>query len=307
MTVPLDSEYVLEVAGLTRRYGAKAALDDIWLKVPRGAVFGLVGENGAGKTTLIKHLMGLLKPQFGSVRVFGRDPVIDPEGALSRIGYLSEDRSMPLWMSVTELMGYTRAFYPKWDQTFADELRETFALDPKAKVRHLSRGERAKLGLLLALAHRPELLILDEPSSGLDLAVRRHILTAIIQTVAEEGRTVLFSSHLLDEVDRVADYVTMINQGQIVLSSTMDEAKEAHHRITLRFAESQRRMPSLPGALFCEGSGQEWSVVCNGRLEELKKAAESAGAEILAEQIPSLEDIFLAHASNAPRAAKEED
>jgi len=301
MTISTESEYVLEVAGLTRCYGAKMALDNVWLKVPRGAVFGLVGENGAGKTTLIRHLMGLLKPQEGSVRVFGANPVTDPERALSRIGYLSEDRSMPLWMSVVELMRYTSAFYPKWDDSFGAELRETFMLDPQAKVRHLSRGERAKLGLLLALAHRPELLILDEPSSGLDLAVRRHILTAIIQTVADEGRTVLFSSHLLDEVDRVADHVTMLNRGKIVLSATMDEVKDAHHRVTLHFESPQRTLPTLPGALFTEGSGQEWAVVCNGRLDELKAAATTAGAEILSEETPSLEDVFLAHASSAPK------
>src|SRR5206468_5833695 len=188
------------------------------LSIPRGAVYGLVGANGAGKTTLIKHILGLLRAQSGSVRIFGLNPVADPVGALSRIGYLSEENDLPGWMRVDELIRYSRAFRPSWDDNYADELRESFALDPAAKIRNLSKGQKARVGILIALAYRPDLLVLDEPSSGLDPIVRRDILGAIIRTVADEGRTVLFSSHLLEEVERVADYVTMINKGRIVLA-----------------------------------------------------------------------------------------
>src|SRR5207249_1810951 len=170
---------------LTRRFGAKTALEHVQLSVPRGVVFGLVGVNGAGKTTLIKHILGLLRAQAGTVRVFDRDPAIDPAGVLVRIGYLSEEPDLPGWMQVGELFRYTRAFYPNWDQAFANELGESFALDLKAKVKHLSKGQRARTGLVLALAHRPELLVLDEPSSGLDPIVRRDILGAIIRTIAD--------------------------------------------------------------------------------------------------------------------------
>src|SRR5437868_6252707 len=207
----LNGEAVIEVRHVTRRYGAKAALDGVSLAVPRGAVFGLVGENGAGKTTLIKHVLGLLKAATGTVRVFGRDPVRDPVGVLSRIGYLSEENDLPGWMRVGELMRYTQAFYPSWDEVYAEELRMSFGLDPAAKVKNLSKGQRARAGLLVALAYRPDLLVFDEPSSGLDPNVRRDILGAIIRTIAEEGRTVVFSSHLLDEVERVADHVTMLH------------------------------------------------------------------------------------------------
>ena len=184
---------VIETSGLSRKFGQKLALNQVSLKIPRGRVFGLVGENGAGKTTLIKHILGLLKAEGGSVRVFGFDPVTDPVAVLSRIGYLSENRDLPPWMRVDELLRYTQAFYPQWDQTFAEELRNQFGLDPAAKIKNLSRGENAKAGLLIALAFRPELLLLDEPSSGLDPMVRRDILEAIIRTVADEGRTVFFS------------------------------------------------------------------------------------------------------------------
>src|SRR6266550_3714270 len=172
------TEEVIAVADLTRRFGATTALDAVTLALPRGAVYGLVGANGAGKTTLIRHILGLLQAQSGTVRVFGLDPVADPVGVLSRIGYLSEENDLPGWMRVDELMRYTRAFYQKWDDAYAEELRGAFALDPAAKIRTLSKGQKARAGLLIALAHRPELLVLDEPSSGLDPIVRRDILGA---------------------------------------------------------------------------------------------------------------------------------
>ena len=203
---------------LSRRFWRKTALSGVSLEIHRGQVYGLVGENGAGKTTLIKHLLGLYKAQSGSVAVFKMDPVRHPVEVLGRIGYLSESREMPEWMQVGELMTYTRAFFPRWGQAYAEELRSMFELPKSAKVKTLSRGQRARVGLLLALAHYPELLILDEPSSGLDPIVRRDILAAVIRTVADEGRTVLFSSHLLEEVERVAEYVAMLNAGQVVLS-----------------------------------------------------------------------------------------
>jgi ABC-2 type transport system ATP-binding protein len=221
-------EPVIDITDLTRRFGARTALDSVRLSVPRGAVHGLVGANGAGKTTLIKHILGLLRAESGSVRVFGRDPVADPAGVLSRIGYLSEENDLPGWMRVEELIRYSRAFYPAWDDAYAEELRRTFALESGAKIKTLSKGQKARAGLLVALAYRPELLVLDEPSSGLDPIVRRDIVGAVIRTVADEGRTVLFSSHLLDEVEQVADHITMISHGKIVLSARLDEIKESH-------------------------------------------------------------------------------
>jgi ABC-2 type transport system ATP-binding protein len=169
-------------------------LRDVSLYVPRGGVFGLVGENGAGKTTLIKHILGLFRAEGGTVRVFDRDPVADSVEVLGRIGYLSEQPELPGWMRVDELMRYTRAFYPKWDSQYAEKMRAQFGLDPAARLKTLSKGQQAKAGLLIAQAHRPDLLLLDEPSSGLDPIVRHDILEAVIGTVADEGRTVFFSS-----------------------------------------------------------------------------------------------------------------
>lgn len=222
------SEPVISVAELTRRFGDKTALASVSLSLPRGAVYGLVGANGAGKTTLIKHVLGLLRAESGSVRVFGIDPVADPVAVLSRIGYLSEENDLPGWMRVDELLAYSRAFYPAWDDAYAEELRQAFALDPAAKIKSLSKGQKARVGLLIALSYRPELLVLDEPSSGLDPIVRRDILGAILRTIADEGRTVLFSSHLLEEVEQVADHVTMISRGKIALSAPLSAIKESY-------------------------------------------------------------------------------
>lgn len=290
---PSAAPPLISIRRLTRQFGTKTALDDVSLTVPRGGVFGLIGGNGAGKTTMIKHILGLLRPQSGSVQVFGLDPIENPVGTLGRIGYLSEDRDLPNWMRICELMRYTQAFYPNWDNTFAEELREAFDLDPKARVKNLSRGQRARAGLLVALAHRPELLVLDEPSSGLDPVVRRDILGAIIRTIAEEGRTVLFSSHLLDEVERVADRVAIIHHGRILLTASMDEIRDNHRRVTLRFSESQDRAPALVGALSHEGRGTEWTYICEGESDQLRRAAEALGATVVGDATLSLDEIFV--------------
>jgi ABC-2 type transport system ATP-binding protein len=301
----LDEEAVVRVESLTRRFGAKVALDNVSLTVPRGAVFGLVGANGAGKTTLIKHILGLLRAAAGSVRVFDRDPVADPVGVLGRVGYLSEDPDLPGWMRVGELLRYTRAFYPGWDDAYAERLRRDFGLDPAARIKHLSKGQKARAGLLVALAYRPELLVLDEPSSGLDPIVRRDIMEAIIRAIAEEGRTVLFSSHLLNEVERVADRVAMIHQGRLVFDSALDDVKETHRCLTLRFGEALRRPPALAGVLAWDGAGCEWTALCNGRPGELRDAAAAAGACVVEERVPSLDEIFVAQVGTRCGSAEE--
>ena len=301
-----DGDTVVQLDGVTRRFGSTTALDDVSLQVPRGAVFGLVGVNGAGKTTLLKHVLGLLKAQTGQVRVFGLDPVADPVGVLSRIGYLSEERDLPDWMRVDELIHYSKAFYASWDDGYAEELRRTFELEPAKKVKELSRGQRARAGLLVALAHRPEILVLDEPSTGLDPIVRRDILTAIIRTISQEGRTVLFSSHLLDEVERVSDHVALLDAGRVVLCDSLDHTKDSFHCVTVRFDTPQSVPPTIDGALTWKGGGCEWSAVCNGRMEAFQATVAAAGARIVERRVPSLEEIFVARAGRECPVSKGE-
>ena len=285
---------VVKIERLSRRYRKKRALDKISITVPQGVVYGLVGENGAGKTTLVKHILGTLRPQEGDVQVFGLAPSSNPVDVLSRIGYLSEDRDLPGWMRVRELMAYTAAFYPAWDQDYAEDLRKRFNLAPDARIKKLSRGEKAKMGLLAALAYRPPLLLLDEPSSGLDPSARRDIVGAIVRTVADEGRTVIFSSHILDEVERVADIVAMIHGGQCVFEGPLDDIKARHHRMVLRLPDTLTALPALPGVLHAERSGREYTVVCDGAADALRAAATAQRLEIIEEARPTLEDIFLA-------------
>jgi ABC-2 type transport system ATP-binding protein len=288
------SEAVVEVKNVSRRFGEKVALDSVNFRVPAGSVVGLVGENGAGKTTLIRHILGLLKPQSGSVSVFGLDPIAEPVRVLSRLGYLSEEPDIPGWMRVHELLRYVAAFYKTWDAQYAEQLRVQFGLDPMTKVKQLSKGQRARAGLICALAYRPELLVLDEPSSGLDPIVRRDILGAIVRTIANEGRTVLFSSHLLSEVEQISDRVAMIRTGKILFCDSMDRIKQSHTRVTFRFDDAFSSPPALEGALSWDGSGHEWSVVCACPVERIEMEASQLRGRIVERAPLSLEQIFVA-------------
>jgi ABC-2 type transport system ATP-binding protein len=293
------SDLVVDVNELSRSFGDKAALDRVSFHAEKGLVCGLVGANGAGKTTLIKHLVGLLRANTGSVRVFGLDPVRDPVGVLRRIGYLSEERELPEWMRVDELMRYTQAFHPTWDAAYARELLDTFALDPSKKIKELSKGMRAQAGLIAAVSHRPELLILDEPSSGLDAVVRRDILDAMVRTVADDGRTVIFSSHLLEEVERMSDHVTMLLGGRVTLSGALEDVRREYQRSRVRFVEPFEHPPALGAALTMEGGGRTWSVVHNSSLDEFRHSVLALGGEIVESRDATLEEIFLARAGRS--------
>jgi len=295
------SNAVIEINSLCRRFRKHTALDRVNLQLERGTVLGLVGENGAGKTTLIKHLLGLFKAQSGTVRVFGMDPIQHPREVLSRIGFLSEDRDMPEWMTIRQYMTYTQAFYPTWDVAYADRLISQFTLDTRQKIKTLSRGQRAKVALLMALAYKPDLLLFDEPSSGLDPVVRRDMLGAIVRTIAEEGRTVMLSSHLLDEVERVADTIVMIHEGRIILSDAMEQIRADFHKFTLRLEAAAETPPALPGMLSCEGGPLEWSMVCKQDINQLKHAATDMNAQIVDLANPTLDDIFVANVKREHR------
>jgi ABC-2 type transport system ATP-binding protein len=290
-------EPAIRIANLTRRFGGTTALDNVTLEVGRGGVLGLVGANGAGKTTLIKHVLGLLRAVQGTVRVFGLDPVADVVPVLGRLGYLSEDRDLPLWMTVGEVMRYRQAFYREWDPAYAEELRERFHLAARARLRDLSRGELAKAGLLVALAHRPDLVVLDEPSSGLDPVVRRELLEAIVRTVADEGRTVLFSSHLLDEIARVSDRVAMLARGRLVLEGETHRILEAHRRCVVRWSGERETLRKRPAVLEVRGGPEEWTVIGNGGTDAFFHGLRMAGAEVVEEGPASFEEVFHAHAA----------
>jgi ABC-2 type transport system ATP-binding protein len=296
------AEHVVDVTDLSRRFGGNLALDRVSFHAAEGRVYGLVGANGAGKTTLIKHLLGLLRAKSGSVRVFGLDPVRHPVDVLRRIGFLSEERELPEWMRVDELMRYTQAFHPRWDMGYAGQLLDTFGLDRSKKVKELSKGMRAQVGLVAAVAHRPDLLLLDEPSSGLDAVVRQDILDAIVRTVADDGRTVIFSSHLLEEVERMSDHVTMIHEGRVALDGPLERIRGMHQRASVRFPERIERLPAIDGALAIDGEGRAWTIVHNGSADRFRETVALLGGEIVQSREATLEEIFIARVGRSPKA-----
>lgn len=291
-----DPSSVVEISDLTRKFGGKVALDNVNLTVPEGSVFGIVGENGAGKTTLIRHILGGLKAQQGSAKVFGQDPVRNLKSVLSRIGYLSADPDLPKWMRVRQLIHYTRVFYPSWDDDYAVDLVEMFDINLSAKIKTLSTGQTARVGLLLALAHRPKLLLLDEPSAGLDPVVRRDILEAVIATISEQGTTVIFSSHLLDEVERISDHVAMIHHGRVVECNTLDSIRNSYRSITLNFEHDQPIPPASPDAISWQGHGREWTALCRQVSAQLVEEVTLVGGRIVEQCKPTLDEIFMAYA-----------
>ncbi|CAN5709134.1 hypothetical protein BH11ARM2_BH11ARM2_34220 [soil metagenome] len=233
------------------------------------------------------------------MRVFGLDPVSNPAEVLGRVGYLAEEDALPGWMTVEELQRYSAGFYPTWNQDYADRLRTNFGLDRRTKLKTLSKGQRARAGLMTAMAFEPELLVLDEPSSGLDPIVRRDILGAVILTVADEGRTVLIYSHLLTEIERIAARVAMIRGGEILFCDDLEAIKQAHQRATLRFTQPRNAAPRINGAFLWEGTGTEWRALYGGPASSLEAAAVLVGACVIELRTLSLDEIFVARSAKA--------
>jgi ABC-2 type transport system ATP-binding protein len=199
-------------------------------------------------------------------------------------------------MTVAQLQSFGRAFYRGWDQGYAERLRVDFGLSAKSKLRTLSKGQRARAGLMLALSYRPALLLLDEPSSGLDPIVRREILTAIVRSIAGEGRTVLFSSHLLGEVERMSDRIAMIQDGRIVMNSSVDDILSSHIYLTLRFKTGLQAPPTLEGLVAAEGCGRDWRLLFRGARPSLELESRLKGADVLDRRMATLDEIFVGYA-----------
>ncbi len=285
----------IAIEGLTHRFGRLTAVDDLRLEVPAGTVCGFLGRNGAGKTTTIQILMNLLQPTEGTAEVLGLDPVTDSLALRRQVGYVAENRVMYGWMRVRELIWFTGQFYDTWNQEKVDELIEGFGLDPEQKVKHLSRGMNAQLALALALGHEPRLLILDEPASGLDVVVRRDFLESIIGLIQEEGRTVFLSSHLVHEVERVADRVAIIDNGRLVADGTVDEVKGSVKRMVVRMPDGADELPDIEGLRQVQGEGPRRMLTVVGYGEAQAARIRAQGGRILDVLDVGLEEAFVAH------------
>ena len=293
-----DSAYgpgdlAVETENLGRTFGKFEAVRGVSLRVPRGTVFGLLGVNGAGKSTVIKMIVGHLRPTSGRIQVLGRTLEEDLVEIRRRVAYVSENRYLYEWMTVAESIQFTRAFHDTWDDGKASDLLKRFSLPPEKKVRQLSRGNRARLCLLLALSYNPELIILDEPTSGLDPIVRRDFIENIVSEISDEGKTVLFSSHIVEEVERVADYVGIINDGELLLVNSVEEIKSSYKRVRYATNGTRPEVAGVPGLLGVENGRHEQvlTVRCFGD-ETMRALAERGIAN--PEVLPiSLEDIFV--------------
>ena len=294
-------DYAVETENLGRRFGTFEAVRGVDLRVQRGTVFGLLGINGAGKSTIIKMLVGHLRPTSGRLRVLGRTLEEDLVEIRRRVAYVSENRYLYEWMTVAESIRFTRAFHANWDDQKAADLLKRFSLPPEKKVRQLSRGNRARLCLLLALSYNPELIILDEPTSGLDPIVRRDFIENIVSEISEEGKTVLFSSHIVEEVERVADDVGIINDGELLLVNSVEEIKASYKRVRYATNGTRPELSGVPGLLGVENGRHEQVLTVRGFGDETISALAERGVRS-PEVLPiSLEDIFV----NTVRAERE--
>jgi ABC-2 type transport system ATP-binding protein len=255
---------VLEYRDVTLAYeGGAPVLNSVSLKVEAGQVVGLLGCNGAGKTTLLRIAMGMLVPQSGKVSVFGVDPRQDLVGVRRRIGYVSEVQELPPFMSVRDIFTLYRSLYPSWDDDLAKSLGSRFKLPVGARIGKLSKGQARQVALLCAISHRPDLLILDEPAGGLDPAARREFLETSINYLAESGTTILFSSHHMTDVERMASRLVMIHENQLWLDSAVDEVKEGYCLALLpgSAADSASQLLSLNGCLSARQRDGAWRAV----------------------------------------------
>ncbi len=231
------SESAITIKGLRFSYGSNNILKGVDLEVPTGSIFGFLGRNGAGKTTTIKLLLGLLTPAAGTCRVLGLDATVDALAVRRSVGYMAEDQQMYGWMRVEQIVKWVAAFYPAWDDKLTSKLFEILELPAKAKVKTLSKGQNNRLALLLALGHRPKVVILDDPTLGLDPIARKDFLRSVIVLLQTNGTTVFFSSHLLYEIEPVADYVAILNDGVIVKAQKTDELRRSVKKLVLRGGE----------------------------------------------------------------------
>lgn len=279
---------------VSRAYGRVEALRDLTLQLPPGVCYGLLGRNGAGKSTALKLLMGLLRPDRGTVLVFDHDPFRTPEKAKVSVGYLAEDLAFPKVLTAVDLFRFFAGCHPTWDWRFADDLVRRFAVPVDRSIGQLSKGQQRQVGLVCAVAHRPRLLILDEPGGGLDPVVRRDFLEQVVELLGAEATTVLFSSHHLQEVERIADRVGILHEGRLLLEEDLDALRERSCRVLAEGAVDATAARALEGCVRAEEREGSWILTLRCTPEEGKQRVSSRlGARIRDVQPVTLEDLFV--------------
>jgi ABC-2 type transport system ATP-binding protein len=295
-------ESAIQIDHLVVRYGRRVAVDGLTLRVPRGSVFGLLGANGAGKTSTIKTLLGFRRPNGGNARILGYDIVHDRVEINARVGYVSETNTLYLNMTIPQLCAFFRATARRWDQAVVDRALRLFGLPTQAHVRRLSKGMRTQLALSLALGGDPDLLILDEPTTGLDPIARHAFIDVLMTDAAAAGKTIFFSSHILPDVEAVADSVGILRAGKLMVSGDLAALKQQHAVVHLSYAEPPSdevlaAMRRVPGAVLVEREGRSVRVRIHGDVAVAVSALQSIATPVSVDSASlSLDNIFLYYA-----------
>lgn len=288
------TEFVVEARGVTKRFKDKTVLDQLDFTLQRGSVTGLLGKNGAGKTTLLKCMLGLQTAQEGTITVLGEDSRTLSGAAKARLAYVPQEVSLYPWMRVRQVVAYTAAFYPRWNSQLIERVMKDWEINPEDKIGPLSTGQLQKLGILLALGHEPELLVLDEPVASLDPSARRQFLATLLDIALTGDRTVLLSTHITSDLERVADRVAILKSGKIDYTDELAALKDSVKRLRINAPSGlPSDLRSLPGMLKCEANGKTAVFSLRGfQLDLPERLARDWSAEVSVEDL-NLEEIFL--------------
>ena len=284
----------IEIKDLHFSYGRKKVLNGVNLDVPVGSIFGFLGRNGAGKTTLINLLLGLQKPSAGTGSILGLDCFDHALEVRKRIGYMAEDQQMYGWMRVGQIINWVAGFYPNWDAGFTDKLTDMLRLSKNTKVKALSKGQNSSLALLLALGHHPELVILDDPTLGLDPIARKDFLRHVIDLLQSNNVTVFFSSHLLYEIEPVADHIAILDDGVIRKTGKTENLRDSVRKFLLS-PKPDADFSSIAGLLDVMHSGDSVSVTVEDCDDEKRSQLKQLSQNGFAETALNLDEIFEAY------------
>ncbi|MDZ4686739.1 MAG: ABC transporter ATP-binding protein [Planctomycetaceae bacterium] len=284
---------VIEARGVTKQFGRREVLAGVDLTVPHGAVVGLVGTNGAGKSTFIKCLLGLLRPSGGTIRLLGEEPWTLSAEMKAHLGYVPQTVQLYPWMRVEQIIRYVAAFYPQWDAAWVDGLVRRWDLPKDHRVGPLSQGQLQKLALVLALGHRPGLLVLDEPVASLDPVARREFLRSLLELTADAEHTVLFSTHITSDLERVASHIAVLRNGRIALFDELDAVKDRVKRLRVASRADLPAHFAIRGALRTQVDGRNALVAVADLDDALVREVETNWQADVSVEDLNLEDIFL--------------
>ena len=296
------TDLATQLSGVSKKY-RYFTLDKIDLELPRGQIMGLIGANGAGKSTTIRILMGLVHQDSGEARVLGHRMPAEQVAAKWDIGFASEDMRLYDSMTLAWHMNFIRSIYSGWDAAYAQLLLKRFGLRADQTIKGLSHGQRVKSALLLVLARKPKLLVLDEPTTGLDPVARHEILRELTDVMADEGRSILFSSHNTQDVEQISDHITFIDRGRIIDSMDKEAYLDRWRRLRLE-VPSGIDLPALPGIIGVQQRGRLAVATANAFVPDLANAYERTGARVQHIEHMTLEEIFVANVEHSREEVK---